>query len=394
MNQTTIPVSGPLTIVIENISGDLQVAGWDHGEITAKTDGDAAELRVEDRIVYVHAEGDLALYLPREVSVQTANVSGDADIRAVAGNILMGNVGGDLQMRAVGTVALQSVGGDLSVRGCSGDFIAESVGSDALVRDLQGDLKISTVGSDLCLRNLSGSIHALTGADAILYLQPVSTAKIYIQAGSDILLHLPAQIDAELTLQGGSMDSVRVDFAGFEPAGIGPVQTVRVGSGAAKIGLMAGGDLIVTGPSDADGPQPQTDFASEGSGEMPPPPGRFPAGMGDFANFGDHLAQNIQNAVQNAQRHRERAERRVEAAMRRAEEKMRASERRANFVGVAVGRGSVGRPPAPMVPPPPPPVPANEPVSDVERLAVLRMLQEKKISLEEAEKLLTALEGK
>lgn len=393
MNQTTIPVSGPLTVVIENISGDLQVAGWDHGEITAKTNGDAPELRVEDRIVYVHAEGDLALYLPPEVSVQAANVSGDADVRAVVGDILMGNVGGDLQMRAVGSVTLQNVGGDLSVRGCSGDFTAESVGSDALVRDLQGDLKISTVGSDLCLRNLSGSIHALTGADAILYLQPAPTAKIYIQAGSDILLHLPAQTDAELTLQGGSMESVRVDFAGFEPAGIGPVRTVQVGSGAAKIGLMAGGDLIVTGPSDADEPQPLTDFASEEPGEMPPP-GGFPGGMGDFANFGDHLAQNIQNAVQNAQRHRERAERRVEAAMRRAEEKMRASERRANFVGVAVGRGSVGRPPSPIVPPPPPPAPANEPVSDVERLAVLRMLQEKKISLNEAEKLLTALEGK
>jgi hypothetical protein len=79
--------------------------------------------------------------------------------------------------------------------------------------------------------------------------------------------------------------------------------------------------------------------------------------------------------------------------MRRAEEKMRASERRANFVGMAVGRGSMGRPPVPPIPPVPP-VPPNEPVSDVERLAVLRMLQEKKISLEDAEKLLAALEGK
>jgi hypothetical protein len=41
-----------------------------------------------------------------------------------------------------------------------------------------------------------------------------------------------------------------------------------------------------------------------------------------------------------------------------------------------------------------PPRPPSEPVSDEERLSILRMLQEKKITREEAEKLLAALEGK
>jgi hypothetical protein len=39
-------------------------------------------------------------------------------------------------------------------------------------------------------------------------------------------------------------------------------------------------------------------------------------------------------------------------------------------------------------------VETGEAVSDDERLVILRMLQEKKISLAEAEKLLAALEGK
>jgi hypothetical protein len=38
--------------------------------------------------------------------------------------------------------------------------------------------------------------------------------------------------------------------------------------------------------------------------------------------------------------------------------------------------------------------PADQPISDEERLTNLRMLQEKKISLDDAEKLLSALEGK
>lgn len=392
MKQNTIPVSGPLTVIVDQIAGDLQVAGWDRPEVSVKTDDDDATLRVDGDQVYASAPGDLILYLPREADLQIGDVSGDVDIRAVSGEIRMESIGGDLQMRAIGPALLKAVGGDLSVRGCSGDFTAERVGSDALLRDLQGDLKIATVGADLCLRNLSGSIDALAGADAILYLQPAPTAKIRIQAGSDILLHLPAQLDAELSLQGGSMESVRVDFMGVAPGRIGPVQTVKIGSGAAKIRLMAGGDLIVTGPTDAGEGQPQVEFGSGGPGEMPPPPGGFPGGgRPDFSHFHDHFTQRVQEATQNAQRQRERVEQRVEAAMRRAEEKMRASERRANFVGVSVGRVTVGRPPSPVTPPP---APVNEPVSDGERLVVLQMLQNKKISLEEAEKLLAALEGK
>ena len=40
-----------------------------------------------------------------------------------------------------------------------------------------------------------------------------------------------------------------------------------------------------------------------------------------------------------------------------------------------------------------PPTPPGEPVSEDERLVILHMLEEKKINMEEAEQLLSALEG-
>jgi hypothetical protein len=386
MRQSTIAVSGPLTVIIDHVEGDLQVAGWDRAEVSAKTDGKEFDLRVEGDKAYARSVGDLILYLPREANLQTGNISGDADIRAVSGNTRIENVAGDLQMRAVGPVTLNNVGGDLSVRGCAGDFSAEHIGSDASLRDVQGNLKLSMVGSDLYLRNTSANIQAQTGADAILYLQPKPVANVTIKARADILLRLPATVDAELSLQGGSMESIRVDFAGVEPGEAGVTRKVKLGSGTAKIRLTAGGDLIVT--SRADEWQSLADFDSGGLDEMFP--GRFP----DIsAHLHEHISQQIQEATQNAQRHRERTERRVEAAMRRAEEKMRASERRSKFMGVVVGRVNAGRPPSPT-PPPAPPAPISEPVSDAERLAVLKMLQDKKISLQDAEKLLAALEGK
>jgi hypothetical protein len=96
-----------------------------------------------------------------------------------------------------------------------------------------------------------------------------------------------------------------------------------------------------------------------------------------------------------AQEQSDRVQRRVDTAMRRAEEKMRSAEHRSMHMGIKVGRfgASIERPGIPPIPPMPPRPPA-EPVTDEERLTILKMLQEKKISLQDAEKLLAALDGK
>jgi hypothetical protein len=85
-----------------------------------------------------------------------------------------------------------------------------------------------------------------------------------------------------------------------------------------------------------------------------------------------------------------RTQAKVQAAMRRAEMKARAAEvrgRRGAKFNVNVGRWNWDLSPSG-------PAETGEAVSDDERLIILRMLQEKKISLSEAEKLLAALEGK
>jgi hypothetical protein len=90
-----------------------------------------------------------------------------------------------------------------------------------------------------------------------------------------------------------------------------------------------------------------------------------------------------QDRIRHAQ---ERMEQKLERAQRKIENKAQAHERAARH-----GRHSwsftIPTPPNPVIPP-------GEPVSDDERLMILRMLEQKKISMEEAEELLSALEGK
>ena len=80
----------------------------------------------------------------------------------------------------------------------------------------------------------------------------------------------------------------------------------------------------------------------------------------------------------------EKLERKLEAARRRQELKEQAMERRAQ--ARSKGPRSFGWT-SPASPP------GKEPVSDQERLMILKMLEQKKITREEAEELLAALEG-
>jgi hypothetical protein len=95
----------------------------------------------------------------------------------------------------------------------------------------------------------------------------------------------------------------------------------------------------------------------------------------------ERAAAQAQEKVRRAQ---EKIERKLEAERRREEQRSQGYT-----WGARSGRGAwhVNF----SAPPPPPP---KESVSDEERLMILRMLEQKKISLAEAEELLSSLEGK
>lgn len=398
MRQQTLPVSGPLQVTVENVGGDLQIVGWERPEVTAKTDDNQLLLTQEGDSLKVSSAGDLILYLVREASVVVMNVGGDADLRALAGALEITSVGGDLQMRNVGEVKITSVGGDMSLRGCAGGLLANSIGGDASLHEIKGRVEI-TVGADLYLRGAEGDVRAQVGSDAAVYLHPHPGMQVDLQAGSDLLLRLPPKADVELHLEGCDDESIRVDLPGVEPVELGMVRHLTLGLGGADIRARAGTEVIVTSREEE----------WENVAEFDPlgreglfAPGEFP---GLSSDLHERISRKVETATRRAleasvraQEQSDRVQHRVDAAMRRAEEKMRSAERRSMHMGIKVGRfgATLDRPSMPPMPPMPPVPPRvrAEPVTDDERLAILKMLQDKKITLQDAEKLLAALEGK
>jgi hypothetical protein len=407
MEHKTLPVSLTPNVVITAISGDLRLAGWDRAEMMARTDGNSLQISADTDPIVISCDEDLILYLPRRANVKVDNVAGDAILQALKGSVALGPVAGDLtindlgpvmlgsisgnaSLRNVGTLTAETVSGDFTLRGGHGICAVDKVGGDGSVRDVDGMLTIENVGSDLYVRNVHGAVTVKAGADVVFYVSPIPGQIYDVTAGDDLIVRLPSDANINLHLLAGSPESIQVDFPGVTlPEECNPCE-VTLGEqteSMAEMLLTAGSDLVVT--NRADSWESAAAFDS-GDWHIPPIPPITPLP----ADFSERVNRRLQASMEHVQAHLEAANRqsdaKVQAAMRRAERKAHAAEvryQRHAQVNVNVGRWNWDLSPSS-------PTEESDPVSDDERLVILHMLQEKKISLAEAEKLLATLEGK
>lgn len=361
----TISAGRTPNIRIESIGGDLSLVGWEGDDILLKADDDELRVSQDGDQVTVSCDDDLSMRVPKGATVLIETISGDASIRGLVGSIDLKEIGGDLSMRDVNSVAIEAVRSDFSLRGAKGSLSIRKADSDVSIRDVDGSVSLDSIADDLALRDVRGSVTANVGEDVVMYLNPQPGNSYSVTAGDDILLVMPPKANATLTL---SADEIDIDWDGVENDKDATSRSVVLGNGGAAFSLSAGGDIRVSNRSDA--------------GESAEDFGNF-AGMGmDWSGFGERISRRVEQVTA-------RATRKAEEAARRAEHKVRDVERRSRRFkgGLEIGRWNWDFAPKGV------PVPSKPQVSEEERLAILKMLQEKKITAEQAEQLLSALEG-
>jgi hypothetical protein len=375
MLKKTLQAGSAGKVKISSVPGDLRVTGWDRDEISAKGDGDILDIVLGGDEITVTCDSDLIVSIPRRFGLQIEDISGDADIRELPTGVMVREIDGDLALRMVGPATITTVNGDmaaresgpldlddihsdLSVHGGKGSLNVKSIDGDVSLHDVQGNVNLESIGGDLYVRGVSGNLNAHVMDDAVIYFQPAEGRVVNVKAEGDILLHMSARASAALTLSAGSADDIRVEMPGVPKRDGTNPRSVILGVGGAAINLAAEGDVMVTSRESDWASAAEFDFG--GSWPLP-----------------EDFSERINRSVQETTR---RAGKRAEDAVRRAEEHMRRQQGRRFAFNWTGGRNVPGVPPV-------------EDVSDEERMTILRMLQEKKITAEEAEKLLSALEG-
>jgi hypothetical protein len=356
-----ISVDSQPKIKIETVAGDLRLVGWDNDEILVRSDEDVVTLQQNGDEVSISCQDDLALNVPKDSQVHILTVNGDMSVRGLTGDFEADLANGDVAIRDVGAVTLGAVESDFSLRGAQGEVHVKSVGGDASLREVTGGLTLDSVSDDLAIRGVGGNLKVDVDADVVVHLDPKPGQEYSVVAGDDIMLVLPEEANATLTLSG---DKINLHLPNVHPED-STSRVVTLGDGSAEIKLDAGGDVLVTGRRDA----------AESADEF----GNFAGMMFDWGSWGREMGQDWGNIGREIG---ERVSRQAQQAARRAERKVRKAAGR-RHARMKWTWNMDNMPKAPM----------HEPVSEEERMTILRMLAEKKITSEEAEQLLSALEG-
>lgn len=374
--------TGEILEVVIDARADLMVEGHDKEEVVAVTDSDdqLAVTQNDSRVVIV-SRSDCTVRVPVWSQVFIERANGDCSIRNVDNGVKIRGVGGDLSVLDCGDVNVDSVGGDFSSAG------------------LKGQLQVRAVGGDLNASEAHFTGASLNvGGDATLGLELDEGESASINAGGDVKLELLGEPNASVSIMDSNGRRRKV-----------------FGEGRASINVRCGGDAVVVaenGETDESGERRQESTGFNSS--------EFESAMSEFERNMEQMGRNIEQManqfasrfenigasagmdwkIQKAQMKAESAARKAEAKMNRHATKMeeharRQAERAARHAERAMRRNEFTNAPRPPAPPQPPAEPFAPPqkrsVTDEERLVILRMLQEKKITSEQADQLLAAL---
>lgn len=391
--------------------------------VEVKQIGSNARFRSVDGIVVVGTVGtNLSM---RDVgSVRAETVGTDFSARRVRDELFVKKVGSSAFVQDVGAVNLEVVGNQLIAKRVRGDLKVDQVGGSVVVRDIDGQVTFDSVGGTLHLRDVSGGIHAEVGGTATVDFAPVTWQAYSIQAAGNIRCQIPADTNAEFKITSGSE---RIRIKGFEET-----QTIKespytltLGDGSAPVELVAGGSVeIVSQGSGMDDEKFEIDFGIEIESladeiaqqttqqieaQMEMLEEQLNAQMAGLSvtlssvGMSEERMKEVEKRLEAA---KERAARRAEEASKRAQEKLerklaaaeRKAERKARAAAAREARKQRARSDfkghGVVITPPPTRKAATDPVSEEERLMILQMLQDQKINVEQAEQLLSALEGK
>jgi DUF4097 and DUF4098 domain-containing protein YvlB len=351
--------------------GDLRIAGTTESVVTIDIDDSSPASRIErqDEIIIVTAVRDCDVTCPAGATLTIEHASGDLRVTQIKGALAVNTVNGDAVLHDVGPVTIKSVQGDLALRDAGGNVRLEVVRGDAKLKRVAGNVTLDKVAGDLVATDLGGGLAVSNvGGDVSLQTSLAAGQAYTVKADGDVILRVN-EGGGQFTLNCKGDLRVRLPMTSWN--GNDRSATGTYGDGSAQVTLQANGDLLVL-PSAAGAAPLDPDVLSEQVEAM------IESAMSQFESQMSQVQRDLEQRFGKFDKHAEKA---AERAARSAERAKRRAEHAAGAWSFSFGR------------PPTPPAPPAEPVSDQERLMILKMVEDGKITAEQASQLLSALEG-
>lgn len=392
MDSNAIPVNENTTVIVK-ASGDLFLSGDESTSVKFMSSEDRIRINQTNDTLYVETHASMDLVVPRTAKVIVEKVGGSAFMQDIEGDLVVQKIGGDLAVRRLRNVRIEKVGGGCLVEGIGDALAIHKIGGDLTLREAAGAVAINSVGGDCDIQAMgNGPAACRAGGDLRLYITETLSEPVSVAASGDMWLYLPSNLSASFRLDSGG-EIKELNLSGQSQEIERRHYEFTVGEGGPVVEARAGGDIRISDETAEPGSITAELDRRENAWKDAREHQGIPSWSGGFGfDRTSAWADMISRRAQEASR---RAEQRAQSAMRRTEEQIRAAAERELHQpgrdprGVEFGR-RWGGPPTPPTPPQPP----SEPVTESERMMVLKMLQEGKLTIEQADQLLAALEGR
>jgi len=193
------------TVEISNVSGRIDVSGWDNPEVEVQgeigggvqkldfsTDHGHTIIKVRVLNGYVHGSGsaDLRIRVPRDSELDISAVSADVGIADVEGELMAKNVSGNVKADVFGHDAeIKTVSGDVVLRGRGKEG---ANGAEIHISTISGNIRVDRAGGDVEATTVSGDVN--------LKLEPSRSVRLRSTSGDlgfEGKLVKGASVDAE-----------------------------------------------------------------------------------------------------------------------------------------------------------------------------------------------------
>jgi hypothetical protein len=354
-------VSSPL-IRVDRSDKDLTIEGWSEPRVLVECETDPKVVSFEQGLA-VTAEEDLVIRVPFTAKVEVVLARADLVVRDLKSTVVIRECAGDLILRHCDSADLGVIRGNLKARDIGGDLKAQTVSGDVKLRHVLGAVELEA-GGDVRVEHPVSQARIRTGGDASIAVLPKPGTENRIYAKGDLRCYLPAGVSVVVDGKAGGDTFMRYPDA--EKAVQAPTKNgnfpATLGKGEARLALEADGDLWLGGWMDVDSWGEWRELGRD-MGQLGMEFGML---AGEFGRWFEH----------NMHEKFDEYDKRLRLKMDEAKKLGR--DRRWSTWDVT----------PPRAPTPPTPHGAGE----KERLSILDILQKGKISVDEAERLLSAVE--
>lgn len=369
-----------------NCKKSVFIRGWELDQVEVRyPENKECDLNLEDGVLDIVAKSYLILSVPKTLEFVIERIHGNLETVGDLGKMLIENVSGNSSIRSLESLTIENVSGNCKVGTISTNADIHNVGGNFSFIVENGVMSIKGVGGNLSGKADGINLSTSVGGNIKIMTNHFDGNENNLRAGGSIKLHILDFENLYLNARAGGTASIN-SGDNLEKFSNGKFEK-KFGNGEKIVQLKAGGNIKVSN-EEADFEISQN-FGTDDDDYLEEITRKFEARALQSSGFDFSDLFDIDGEI--GERIREKtqmADEKIQRAMEKMEKKFSFRE---EF-------GSIPRPPKP-------PRPSSSPfpsesktatktssATTEERMMVLQMLQDKKISAEEADRILRALE--